>query len=73
MDAEASWVRSPVHRRAAVLGEMADGAVFRVKFRHNPFYLLDSSDIDELLNEFAAQALVLKFVSNDNANFRFLR
>jgi hypothetical protein len=33
-----------------VLGEMPDGAVFRVKVRHNPLYVFGSSDIDELLD-----------------------
>jgi len=33
-----------------VLGEMADGAVFRVEVGHNPLYLFGSSNTDDLLD-----------------------
>ena len=56
-----------------MLGEMPDGAVFRVKVRHNPLYLFGSSDVDEFFDQLGAQALVLKPVSNDDAYFRFFR
>jgi hypothetical protein len=72
-DAKAGRFGCALHSGAAVLGQMADGAVLGMELGNQAFYFFDPGDLDKFCNQFAAQALVLILVRYYGGQFCFLR